>query len=179
MRWSQFKTLVEGGAKFPEPGVAMATYYMASGNQERGRQAVEWALGAGSDLRQLAIVFDWCQLLMSKEESAKLEAKLRAAELALARVELEAEWERLKQLQPCPSIKELEEYRQRFEKVMARHRESAEQRIQLATDGDLSTSRSNKEVPMPERPRREQRIEEPRQERDGHRHGLDGPSLGR
>ncbi|MBN8730921.1 MAG: hypothetical protein J0L64_10290, partial [Acidobacteria bacterium] len=64
--------------KFPEPGFAMATYYMAGGNQERGRQAVEWALGAGSDLRQLAIVFDWCQLLMTKEESGKLEAKLRA-----------------------------------------------------------------------------------------------------
>ncbi len=119
----------------------------------------------------------WDLVFAARRE--ELEAKLRAAELALARVELEAEWERLKQLQPCPSIKELEEYRQRFEKVMARHRESAEQRIQLATDGDLSTSRSNKEVPMPERPRREQRIEEPRQERDGHRHGLDGPSLGR
>ncbi|MBK7927994.1 MAG: hypothetical protein IPJ98_11025 [Bryobacterales bacterium] len=78
MRWSQFKTLVEGGTKFPEPGFALATYYMASGNQERGRQAVEWALGAGSDLRQLAIVFDWCQLLMSKEELGRLEAKLRA-----------------------------------------------------------------------------------------------------
>ncbi|MCC6294259.1 MAG: hypothetical protein IT164_16540 [Bryobacterales bacterium] len=79
MRWAQFKTLVEGGAAFPEPGFALATYYMASGNQERGRQAVEWALGPGADLRQLAIVFDWCQILMSKEESAKLEAKLRAA----------------------------------------------------------------------------------------------------
>ena len=79
MRWAQFKTLVEGGATFPEPGFALATYYMASGSQPRGRQAVEWALGPGNDLRQLAIVFDWCQILMSKEESAKLEAKLRAA----------------------------------------------------------------------------------------------------
>lgn len=78
MRWTQFKTLVEGGAAFPEPGFAFATYYMASGNQQRGRQAVEWALGPGSDLRQLALVFDWCQLLLTKEESAKLEAKLRA-----------------------------------------------------------------------------------------------------
>lgn len=78
MRWSQFKTLVEGGASFPEPGFALATYYMASGNQQRGRQAVDWALGPGADLRQLAIVFDWCQLLLTQAESAKLEAKLRA-----------------------------------------------------------------------------------------------------
>jgi len=78
MRWTQFKTLVEGGAAFPEPGFAFATYYMASGNQQRGRLAVEWALGPGADLRQLAIVFDWCQLLLTKEESAKIEAKLRA-----------------------------------------------------------------------------------------------------
>ncbi|MEP7364813.1 MAG: hypothetical protein ABI972_16280 [Acidobacteriota bacterium] len=79
MRWAQFKTLVEGGAAFPEPGFALATYYMASGNQQRGRQAVEWALGPANDLRQLAIVFDWCQLLLTPEESAKLEEKLRAA----------------------------------------------------------------------------------------------------
>ena len=78
MRWTQFKTLVEGGAAFPEPGFAFATYYMASGNQQRGRQAVDWALGPGTDLRQLAIVFDWCQLLLSPQEAAKLEAKLRA-----------------------------------------------------------------------------------------------------
>ena len=78
MRWSQFKTLMEGGAAFPEPGFAMATYYLAGGDQQRGRKAVEWALGPGTDLRQLAIVFDWCQLLLTPEESAKIEAKLRA-----------------------------------------------------------------------------------------------------
>jgi len=79
MRWSQFKTLVEGGAALPEPGFALALFYTASGNKERGRQAVDWALGAGSDVRQLALVYDWCQLLMTEAEREKVGAKIRAA----------------------------------------------------------------------------------------------------
>jgi hypothetical protein len=79
MRWAQFKTLIEGGAAMPEPGFAFALYYFASGNKERGRQAVSWALGPANDLRQLALVFDWCQFLMSDSEKERLASKIRTA----------------------------------------------------------------------------------------------------
>src|SRR5205814_4439857 len=66
MRWQQFELLMAGHAPMPEPGFASALYYRVAGDQPSGRAAVTWALGsAGTDLRQLAIVFDWCQELLS------------------------------------------------------------------------------------------------------------------
>ena len=78
IRWQQFDLLIAGKAKMPEPGFALALYYSASGNEAAGRQAVEWAAGASKpeDLRQLALVFDWCQPLLDRQKSAQLVAKL-------------------------------------------------------------------------------------------------------
>ena len=39
-------------------------------------RAVDWALGPGADLRQLALVYDWCQPLLSATQSKALETKL-------------------------------------------------------------------------------------------------------
>src|SRR3954466_6732050 len=55
MRWQQFAALVTGGAPLPERGLAMALYYRISGDEAAGKQAVGFAFGAGSDLRQMAI----------------------------------------------------------------------------------------------------------------------------
>jgi hypothetical protein len=60
----------------PEPGLANALYYRVARDQSSGRAAVNWALGAGADLRQLALVFDWCQDLLSPVQSRALAAKL-------------------------------------------------------------------------------------------------------
>src|ERR1051326_3399141 len=57
-RWQQFETLMAGKAPMPETGFAQALYYQVSGDAEAGKQAVRWALGPASDLRQLALVFD-------------------------------------------------------------------------------------------------------------------------
>src|SRR5437660_6216776 len=54
MRWKQFETLVLGGAQMPEPGFALALYYAVTGDAAFGKRAVDWALGTGADLRQLA-----------------------------------------------------------------------------------------------------------------------------
>src|SRR5262249_6625342 len=43
-----------------------------------GKRAVDWALGPGADLRQLALVDDWCQPLLGPAQSKALEAKIRA-----------------------------------------------------------------------------------------------------
>jgi len=77
MRSRQFNTLIQGSARMPEPGFALALYYEISGDAARGKQAVDWALGAGADLRQLALVYDWCQPLLSPGQSQALRAKIR------------------------------------------------------------------------------------------------------
>src|ERR1700719_942259 len=54
MRWRQFDALVSGNAAMPEPGFALGLYYAVTGNAAVGKRALDWALGPGSDLRQLA-----------------------------------------------------------------------------------------------------------------------------
>ena len=77
LRWNQFHLLMAGKAPMPEPGFASALYYQISGNADIGKQAVTWALGTGAtDLRQLALVFDWCQDLLSDTQSKALAAKI-------------------------------------------------------------------------------------------------------
>ena len=85
MRWQQFDALVSGGAPMPEPGFALALYYEISGDEAAGRKAVGWALNpAASDLRQLALVYDWCQPLLSDADRHALAARIakRMAETA-------------------------------------------------------------------------------------------------
>ncbi|MGB6943556.1 MAG: hypothetical protein WBE37_14250, partial [Bryobacteraceae bacterium] len=63
-RWRQFDSLVKGGASLPEPGFALALYYAVSDDNAVGKRAVDWALGKADDLRQLALVYDWCQPIL-------------------------------------------------------------------------------------------------------------------
>ena len=88
LRWQQFDALVSAAAPMPEAPVAQALYYQVSGNAAAGRKAVEWALGdAATDLRQLALVFDWCGKLMSPSQADRLGQKIEK-ELAAPRDDL-------------------------------------------------------------------------------------------
>ena len=85
MRWEQFETLIRGGVRMPEPGFANALYFAASSSEEQGRSAIAWALKESKDLKQVALVFDWCQRLLTPSETAALQVKLKKAlELNLA-----------------------------------------------------------------------------------------------
>jgi hypothetical protein len=78
MRWQTLDSYVASGAPMPESGFAQALYYQVSGNATAGRAAVSWALGPGAtDLRQLAIVFDWCQPLLSDAQRRDLQTRIR------------------------------------------------------------------------------------------------------
>ena len=80
MRWRQFETLIAGNAAMPEPGFALALHYAVSGNRASAAKATEWALSpAGSDLRQLAIVYDWCQDALTDLQSKALAGKIQKA----------------------------------------------------------------------------------------------------
>jgi hypothetical protein len=78
-RWQQFEILVRGTASMPENGFAHALDYQISGNQESGLAAVRQALAPGADLREVALVFDWCQLLLTPEQSRTLTERLARA----------------------------------------------------------------------------------------------------
>jgi hypothetical protein len=60
----------------PERGLANALYYQVAGDEPAGKRAVAWAMGAAADTRQSALVFDWCQELLSKQQSADLARRL-------------------------------------------------------------------------------------------------------
>ena len=77
VRWQQFDGFLAGEAPLPEPGFAQALYYQVSGNSAAGQRAIAWALGPGTDLRQLALVFDWCQKLLSENQRRALATRLR------------------------------------------------------------------------------------------------------
>jgi hypothetical protein len=77
MRWRQFDLLVRAAAQMREPGFALALHYAVTGDGAIGKRAIEWALGPAADVRQLALVYDWCQPLLSSTQSKALGAKLR------------------------------------------------------------------------------------------------------
>lgn len=76
MRWHQFALLVRAAAQMPEPGFALGLYFAVTGDTAFGQRAADWALGPGTDLRQLAMVYDWCQPVMSAAQSRALAAKI-------------------------------------------------------------------------------------------------------
>ena len=75
-RWQQFETLVAGNAPMPQPGFAWALYFQVSGNIEFGNRAIEWSLTPAADLRQQALVFDWCQDLLTDPRRRDLSTRL-------------------------------------------------------------------------------------------------------
>lgn len=78
VRWVQFETLVAGKAQMAEPGFAYALFHIVTGSADFGKQAVQFALQT-KDLRQQALVFDWCQPLLSEEQSKVLATKIHQA----------------------------------------------------------------------------------------------------
>lgn len=80
MRWQQFSALVNGGVRLPEPGFSQGLYFQVTGDEEKGRAAVAWALAPETkDLRQMALVFDWCQPVLRPDEQSALIARIRGA----------------------------------------------------------------------------------------------------
>jgi hypothetical protein len=75
-RWQQFQLFMAGHAAMPETGFAKALYYQVAGDADAGREAIAWALGPATDLRQEALVYDWCQDLLSDAQKRTLATRL-------------------------------------------------------------------------------------------------------
>ena len=64
----------------PEPGFAQsALYYQIAGDKTAGQEAIAWALGPTTDLRQMALVYDWCQDLLTDAQKASMQTRLQRA----------------------------------------------------------------------------------------------------
>ncbi len=83
MRWEQFHTLMGGHAQMPEPGFAASLFYAVTGDPDSAKQAITWAATA-TDLRQVALVFDWCRPAMSATESKTIATRLIRGAAALS-----------------------------------------------------------------------------------------------
>ena len=85
-RWQQFDALLAGKARMTEPGFALALWAQVAGRPSACRDAGEWSLKLAdahkdAELRQIALVYDWCQGQMG-EATASLVARKLAATLA-------------------------------------------------------------------------------------------------
>ena len=79
LRWEQFDALWTGNAPFPETGWAAALRYQIAEDEDAGKRAVAWAAGQGNDVRQIALVADWCAPLLTGADHARVLGKLQRA----------------------------------------------------------------------------------------------------
>lgn len=79
MRWRQLETLIKGNAQMPEQGFALALYAAIAGDAVIAKRAIDWSLGPGNDLRQLALVYDWCQDAITPDQARALVSKIQKA----------------------------------------------------------------------------------------------------
>lgn len=79
LRWEQFELLWTGNAPFPELGWAAALRYQIAQEDAAGKTAVSWALSpSANDVRQVALICDWCSALIDKPDQTRLFGKLRS-----------------------------------------------------------------------------------------------------
>ncbi len=71
VRWVNFENRVNSVPDSPERGFELALYYAVTGDEAKGREAVQWALNHNSP-RQNALVLDWCLPLVSIEQKKRL-----------------------------------------------------------------------------------------------------------
>jgi hypothetical protein len=81
IRWQQFDALMTGKARMPEPGFAGALFGIVSGQPSACQDAGAWAVRTADprnagDLRQMALVADWCSEQMGEGQGAMLVRRL-------------------------------------------------------------------------------------------------------
>ncbi|MBL0158650.1 MAG: hypothetical protein IPP47_16325 [Bryobacterales bacterium] len=83
MRWQQFDALMAGKARMTEPGFTLALWGTVTGQGAPCKAAAEWAVkanpAAAAELRQMALVYDWCQAAAGEAQSSMLARKLVGA----------------------------------------------------------------------------------------------------
>jgi hypothetical protein len=81
LRWDQFETLWTAHAQFPELPWVQALRFQIAGDKDAATRAIAWAVGPAdvlypAEVRQMAIVADWCEPLMNPDDKRQLASKL-------------------------------------------------------------------------------------------------------
>jgi hypothetical protein len=84
IRWQQFDSLMAGKARLPEPGFAAALYSVVTAKPAYCQEGATWAISQAkptvpADLRQIALVYDWCAPSLSESQAGELSRRLLAA----------------------------------------------------------------------------------------------------
>ncbi|MCS7042746.1 MAG: hypothetical protein NZR01_08135 [Bryobacteraceae bacterium] len=83
IRWQQFDALMRGRARMSEPGFALALWGTVAAQPGACRDAAEWAAKADpadpGELRQIALVYDWCQQAAGEALAQRVARKLKPA----------------------------------------------------------------------------------------------------
>jgi hypothetical protein len=69
IRWANFESRVQSAPDSPERGFELALYFAVTHDEQRGREAIQWALAHLCDQRQVALILDWCRSLITDAES--------------------------------------------------------------------------------------------------------------
>lgn len=84
LRWEQFEALWAANAPFPELPWVQALRFRIADDQDAATRAVAWAVGPADpgrpdDVRQMAIIADWCESLISGDDKRQLFQKIERA----------------------------------------------------------------------------------------------------
>jgi hypothetical protein len=78
LRWGAVSRADVRWRRYGRTGFAAALYYRVAREDAFGRKAVDWALAdSATDLRQLALVFDWCGPVQHQAQADRLAAKIQ------------------------------------------------------------------------------------------------------
>ncbi len=79
MRWMQFDTFMKGKAAMPEPAFASALYAQITEDATHCRTAIEHAARPATDVRQVALAYDWCEASLTDTQRSQLKGRLERA----------------------------------------------------------------------------------------------------
>lgn len=99
VRWQELVSLIRSRQALPEEPFVRALQYQVEGDQPAGKQAAAWAVKRAAlatapdaaELRDLAIVFDWCYPLLEPAERGRVVGRMaRGAAAAAAQSSMRA-----------------------------------------------------------------------------------------
>lgn len=86
LRWQALRAMVDSGTTFPEQPLADGLVYQVEGTQAAGKRAAQWGarvaesgVQTAADLRQAALVYDWCREALGESTRPALRDAIAAA----------------------------------------------------------------------------------------------------
>ncbi len=79
LRWQQFDRVVSSGTELPEPAFTNALYFRVTDDKKAADRAIAAALQPNGDVRQIALVYDWCYDQLKPSDRSRLRERLERA----------------------------------------------------------------------------------------------------